>query len=360
MVSINKIVFFGVGAIGASAGVWIAEKYDETYFLAQGRTKKALESNGITHYFYDGTDKVLKEETLSTLHPVQVLDTLKELTEEDVVVLSVKNFSLSEAAEQIKQQCGDKPIILSMANGRINQNILPKFFSKIIYSVVLWNAWRDVEYLEEEKKLIVGSQKRGPLLIGTLDNALQNEMEAIKEIFDPGLETIVIDEIQNAVHCKIALNVINAITTLIGHGIQPVDFTPFQTLVTNTIWEAVQILKTAGFEEYPLPDMTPWSAIEMLHELPLSATHEQFKHAMSKMQISSMTQDIIQRNLGVSELESLNGYMVKLADKYDMDAPFNRGVYSLAKERFEKGFQPMDANDVLSEVQRISEKGIND
>jgi 2-dehydropantoate 2-reductase len=355
MVSIKKIVFFGAGAVGASAGAWVAEKYDDTYFFAQGRTKKALEANGITHYFYDGTDKTLKEQTLSTLHPVQILDTLNELTEEDMIVLSVKNFNLMEVVEQIKQQCGDKPIILSMANGQINQDILPRFFSKVIYSVVLWNAWRDVEYLEE-KKLIVGSQKRGPLLIGTLDNTLQDEMEVVKGIFDPGMETIVIDEIQNAVHCKIALNVVNAITTLIGHGIQPVDFTPFQTLVTRTIWEAVQILKAAGFEEYPLPDMTPWSAIEMLHELPLSATHEQFKLAMSKMQISSMTQDIIQRNLGVSELESLNGYMVKLADKYEIDAPFNRGVYSLAKEKFKKGFQPMDANDVLSEVQKINRK----
>jgi ketopantoate reductase len=181
-------------------------------------------------------------------------------------------------------------------------------------------------------------------------------MEVVKGIFDPGMETIVIDEIQNAIHCKIALNVVNAITTLIGHGIQPVDFTPFQTLVTSTIWEAVQILKAAGFDEYPLPDMTPWSDIEMLHELPLSATHEQFKLAMSKMQISSMTQDIIQRNLGVSELESLNGYMVKLADRYEIDAPFNQGVYSLAKEKFQKGFQPMDANDVLSEVQKISRR----
>ena len=356
MVNINKVVFFGVGAVGASAGAWIAEKYDDTFFFAQGRTKEALKLNSITHYLYDGADEALKENTITTLQPVQILNTLEDLSENDAVILSVKNYNLEEAAAQIKNQCGDRPIILSLANGRVNQDILPRYFSKVIYSVVLWNAWRDIEFLGKENKLIVGAQKRGPLLIGTVDNSLQDEMNAVKEIFNPGLETIIVEEIQDAIHCKIALNVVNAITTLIGHGIQPVaDFTPFQTLVTNTIWEAVQILKAAGFEEYPLPDMTPWSAIDMLHELPLSTTREQFKLAMSKMQISSMTQDIIQRNLGVSELESLNGYIAKLADKYNINAPFNRGVYSLAKEKFKKGFQPMDANDVLLEVQKISE-----
>ena len=79
----------------------------------------------------------------------------------------MKNYSLVDAAEQIKYQCGDKPIIVSMANGRINQEISPKYFSKVIYCVVLHNAWRDIEYIEKENKLIVGSQKRGPLLIGT-------------------------------------------------------------------------------------------------------------------------------------------------------------------------------------------------
>jgi len=78
---------------------------------------------------------------------------------------------------------------------------------------------------------------------------------------------------------------------------------------------------------------------------------------MAKMQISSMTQDIIQRNLGLSELESLNWYMVDLADKHHISTSFNRTIYSLAKEKFQRDFQPMDAKNVLSEVQKIIEKG---
>lgn len=354
MVKVEKLIFFGVGAIGASTGVWIAEKYSETYFFARGKSKEALRRNGITHYFSDGTNEVLKEETLKNFYPVKILDNLEQITEKDVIILSVKNYSLAEAVKLISDQCGDKPLIISLANGQLNQEILPEYFSKIIYGVILHNAWRDIEYIEKKNQLIVGSQRRGPLLIGTLDNKLQDELNTIKHIFDQSVETIITDEIQNAVHNKIAINLANALTTLIGYGIQPIsDFKVFQELLLNQIWEGVQILQAAGFQEYQLPGLTPWSDLETLIKLPISATHEQFKQNMSKMQISSMTQDIIQRNLGVSELESLNGYILRLAKKHNIIAPYNQIVYNLSKERFKKDFQPMDVNEILLEVQKI-------
>ena len=65
-----------------------------------------------------------------------------------------------------------------------------------------------------------------------------------------------------------------------------------------------------------------------------------------------MTQDIIQNNLGVSELESINGYILKLADEYNIEAPYNRIVYNLSKKMFKKNFQPMDVTEILQEVKK--------
>ncbi|MFX0065474.1 MAG: ketopantoate reductase family protein [Candidatus Hermodarchaeota archaeon] len=354
MLELEKIVFFGGGAIGASTGAWVAEKYDKTYFYARGKSKEALQKNGITHYFSDGTNEAQREETLRNLHPVQILENLDQISNNDAIVLSVKNYSLMEAAKQIYDQCGDNPLIISLANGKKNQEILPKYFTRIIYGVIVHNAWREMEQLEKENKLIVGSQRRGPLIIGTPDNKLKDEMQVIKGIFDLGVETIITEELQNAVHNKIAINLVNALTTLTGYGIQPIsDFKIFQELVINQIWEGVQILQAAGFQEYELPGITPWSVLETLMSLPISVTHEQFKENMSKMQISSMTQDIIQKNLGVSELESINGYILKLADQYNIEAPYNRTVYNLSKKLFRKNFQPIDVTDILTEVKKI-------
>ena len=55
-----------------------------------------------------------------------------------------------EAAQLISDQCGNKPLIVSLANGQLNPEILPEYFSKIIYGVILHNAWRDIEYIEKK------------------------------------------------------------------------------------------------------------------------------------------------------------------------------------------------------------------
>ena len=56
----------------------------------------------------------------------------------------------------------------------------------------------------------------------------------------------------------------------------------------------------------------------------------------------------IQRGSGDSELESINGYFLRLAERHGVKAPFSRAVYELCKQRFNaaSGFEPMDIRDV--------------
>jgi ketopantoate reductase len=63
-----------------------------------------------------------------------------------------------------------------------------------------------------------------------------------------------------------------------------------------------------------------------------------------------MTQDILLRGSGLSEIDSLTGYIVRLADQHHVSAPYNKTIYRLAKERFGPNFQPLRCEDVLAEV----------
>ena len=66
-----------------------------------------------------------------------------------------------------------------------------------------------------------------------------------------------------------------------------------------------------------------------------------------------MSQDIIQRGGTNSELDSLTGYILKLARQNKVNAPYNETIYELGKERFNKpGFTPMDVKEVWAEVQK--------
>ncbi len=333
------IVFFGAGAVGASVGGWVAANHENTYFLDIGEVADALEKNGITHYLGDRNHE--KENV-----KVKVIRDLSEIPSPDVIVVAVKNYSLDAVSKLIKDKVGDTPVIVGMQNGVENQTILPKYFSKVVYCVVCYNAWLD-------NPGVVGYQKRGPLALGTVNNELQFEMDAIKNVFNKGVETVVTLQLHNATHSKMIINLTNSLTTLIGHTYQEIsDESIFQKLLGNLTYEGVKIVKAAGYDECKLGGMPSWLLMKAGATLPRFITRIPFRKNVKKMVLSSMAQDILQRGSSQSELESLNGYFIKLAEKHGISIPYNKTIYELCKSEFSKpDFKPWDVKDVWEKVQ---------
>ena len=154
-------------------------------------------------------------------------------------------------------------------------------------------------------------------------------------------------------HSKIIVNLTNSLTTLIGHGFREIsDFDCFQRLLTNTLYEGVKIVKVSGYKECKLGGMPPWILMMIGAKLPQFFTRGMFKRNVAKMVMSSMSQDILKRGGTQSELDSLTGYILGLADKNGVKAPFNRTIYDLCRENFTKpGFKPLDVKEVWARVQ---------
>lgn len=338
----KKIVFFGTGAIGGSVGAWILPYCSNIWFADRGPVLESLKQSGIT--VYEGGRK---EETVLK-QAVNVIESPDDLKDADIIVLGVKNYSLKPVAEHIRSITGDRPLIVSMANGAENQDVLPEFFSKVVYCVVSYNAWMD-------EPVTIGYQKKGPLILGTPDNSLMKEMKEIAGLFNRGVETVVTEHLDDAVHSKIVVNLTNSLTTLIGHGFRELtDMNLFQNLLTNTLYEGIQVLKANGYKECRLGGMPSWGKMTAGAKLPQFLTRNMFRNNVKKMVMSSMSQDILQRGGSESELESLNGYILKLADRKGMKIPYNRAVYQLCREGFgREHFSPLDVTDVWARVEEI-------
>jgi 2-dehydropantoate 2-reductase len=332
------IVMVGAGAIGASVGGWIAQHYKDIHFLDVGKVAEALKSNGITMYLGEKPKK-------RTNVRVKVIEDISQVPSPDVIFIAVKTYSLDAVAKSIRKKTGDTPVIVALQNGVDNQEILPKYFSKVIYGVISYNAWLD-------EPGVVGYQKPGPLILGTVDNKLKDEMRTIAAIMKKGVETIITDHLQDAARSKMIVNLTNSLTTLIGHNFRKIsDPDLFQKLLTNLTYEGVQIVKAAGYEECKLGGMPPWILMELSVKLPRFLTKGLFDKNVKKMVVSSMAQDVIQRGGSQSEIETLNGYFIKLADKHKIKAPYNRAIYELCKQEFAKPeFKPIDVKDVWKKV----------
>ncbi|MBU3914922.1 2-dehydropantoate 2-reductase [bacterium] len=333
-----KIVFLGAGAVGASVGGWLAPVYDTVFFLDQGETAEALKFNGITSYIGDAPENKVNT-------PVKVINDLEEAKDADIIFLGVKNYSLDAISKMIREKFENPPLIVGMQNGIENQSILPKYFKKVVYCVICYNAWLDAPG-------VVGCQKHGPLVLGTPDNSLQDEMKTIRDILNPGVETVISDHLVDAVHSKMIINLTNSLTTLIGHKFKPItNQSLLQKLLTNLTHEGVQIVKRAGHNECSLGGMPSWKTIWAAAKLPQFITKGIFEKNLAKMVVSSMAQDVIQRKSSDNELESLNGYFLNLARKFNMKVPYNQVIYDLCVREFSKPeFNPMDIEDVWAEV----------
>jgi 2-dehydropantoate 2-reductase len=330
---------FGAGAIGATVGGWIAEHYDKLYFYDLAPVAKALKENGLTLYQGDAPEKKTKLK-------VKVLDDLAQAKDAEVVALAVKNYQLEAAARAIHDKLGDKPIIVSLANGRENQEILPRYFSKVVCCVLIYNGWKD----EAE---VAGYNKKGPLIIGTLKNDLQEELKGIARIFNLGVETVISDRIQDAVHCKIVVNLANSTTTLVGFRYREIaDWKTLQKLMTSQLWEGVEVIRAMGYQECRLGGMPPWKLIWLGAKLPFVAGST-FRKNLSRTNLTSMGQDVLQRKSSETELESLNGYIVRLAEKHGVKTPYNKTIYEICKKEFAKpDFKPWTETEIWEQVKR--------
>lgn len=341
-----KILFVGPGAIGASLAAWVAERYGSVWVMGRGEGQAALRTGGITTYQF-----AAPELTRRTMR-VPAVDRPGELGTVDIVVLAVKNYSLEAVARQLQEQLDDRPIIVSLANGIDNQRILPRFFTKVIYGVVGYNARRDAPG-------VVGYQRKGPLLIGTPDNTLGAELRLVQSILARGCPTQIVDRLQDTVHTKIVVNLTNALDALVGQGARPLsNFAAYQQLLTQTLWEGVRVIRAAGYREHRIPGIPSFALLHLSAMLPGWLVRPLFKRRLRAMVMSSMTQDVMLHGAHDTELESITGYIVRLAAKQGVPVPYNQAIYRLGKERFHAGFEPMRCEEVLAAVARERRGGL--
>jgi 2-dehydropantoate 2-reductase len=323
-----EVVVVGAGAIGSSLSGWIRPRYENLSLLARGETLQAIKNHGLKSY--------LKGERLTTASlPMHAIESLAEVASPEVIVITVKNYDIDAIAHDLRAQLGDRePIIVALQNGVENQQVLPKYFTRVIYGVICYNAWRDAPGE-------VGHEGRGYIILGTPANDLQDETQTVAKIFRLGLDCITTDRLQDAAHCKLVINLANALMTLGDFQRRPIKNPNHLLRMTLKLYrEGIQLLQAAGFHEHSLGPISSWRSIKIGATLPAFITSFMYRRTSKGIGLNSMAQDVFGGRTK-TELETLNGYMLNLAKRVEYPTPINETIYKAAKERFGPDFQPM-------------------
>lgn len=103
-----RITIFGSGGVGGYFGGRLAQSGEEVIFIARGEHLQAIRKDGLK------VDSILGDFVIS---PAKAIDSPAEVGTVDVVLVAVKAWQVTEAAEAMKPMVGPETVVLPLENG---------------------------------------------------------------------------------------------------------------------------------------------------------------------------------------------------------------------------------------------------
>ena len=226
----------------------------------------------------------------------------------DLIIIFVKSFQTQEATVAASQCLNETGSVLTLQNGMGNADIISAIIPPD--QVVAGTTSHGATLLGPG---LIHHAGTGPTAIGPWSKTSSSNLEAIKDLFcKAGIETQLEYNIQLIIWKKLIINVgINAITALTGikNG-QIVDAPPTANLVHRAVQEACDVAFAHGVK---LP--------EDIVEHVFTAAKETGPNR------SSMGQDVDNRRW--TEIDAINGAVVRLAENKNIAVPVNQTLASL-------------------------------
>jgi 2-dehydropantoate 2-reductase len=310
------IAFFGAGSVGCFIGAaWQAAGLSVS-FVGRQRTQKDVEAHGMTVTDTDGTRLHLPPGS------VDFGTSAKGLSKARVIALSVKSFDTEPAAREIAKHAMAGATVISFQNGvsnvaRLNE-MLPGF--DVVQGMVPFN----IAYL--------GSGRWHKGVAGELVAEARPLTEAIAAKIGRRLGQLrTISDVDGLAWGKLLINLNNAVNALSGKNLlAQLSERDYRRVVAASQVETLEILKAAGIKPAKLgpipPDLLPHA---------IAAPDLLFKNTILKAQRidpharSSMADDLAAGRR--TEIDYLNGEVVKLARSLKRRAPVNEKIVALIK-----------------------------
>jgi len=334
-----KIIIYGAGAIGTTLATWMTSCGLNVSLFA--RPEKALILKQKNMRILKADKEVIAPTALKIVDRIDTSDTI------DLLIITVKNFNLEESCQALSKTIGRNTLILGLQNGVINQTILPKYFANVVYGIVNYNAWTtDSKDHAHTANWCVNIN--GPIIFGTPDNQLIKQSRELVALFSRFIECKLTKHFQDDAHAKLVANLSNAVTTIIGNSHHEKSaLIPLQQVLTRLTYEGVKTLKGAGFKESLSSLLPSWSLIMSSKYIPLIFTRAIFRKKLALIGSTSMATDILSKGSGVSELASINGYLLTLAEQHNIEVPYSKRLYKLCERNFAgKPFTPITSEQL--------------
>ena len=292
-----RICFLGSGALGSCLGGILTEAGMEVYLIDIWKEHvDAMDRQGL----------VIREGSSERIVKVRAATDYSGIEPADLIIILVKSYDTKEAIENAGPIVGEKTVVLSLQNGLGNEEILADVLGK---ERVIGGRTYAGGVLIGPGHVIVG-RKGKQTHIGELDGRITERVSEIARQFNrAGLETIISTNIIGMMWDKLLINVatgaFSGITRLPYGGLYKVK--EVMDGAVEAISEGIAVAKASGVELSITDPKKIW--FKAAEGLP-----PEFK--------ASILQSI---EKGVkTEIDFINGSVVRLGEKYKIPTPVNR------------------------------------
>ena len=301
----KKIAVIGIGGVGGYVAGMLAKAYPHVTMVARGARGESIRENGLVlHSDYKG-EIVAKPERVVP----------------DYIFICVKNYSLEDVCENIRDMVTDDTVIIPVMNGVDPGEKIRSLIGRgtvvdsLIYTVAFANADFSISQQDTFTWLCIG--------IKNADQGQQEKVTQVAEILK-GADIDYKDDgdIEVEIWRKYILNcAFNVMTAFYDNTIgelrrDPVKAQQYETLV----WEAASVGRAKGVA------LTDEHIQEVIHK---------FRHVHADNATSSLQRDF-QICKKQTELETFSGYIVQEAKRLGVSIPLSEEMYQGLKAKAEK------------------------
>lgn len=310
----KSVLIYGCGAVGLALA---AALYDSNWSIdlkASGKTKEVISNQGIIR-------RGLFKEVIVPKEKLNIYENLEDIKGKsyDYVLICTKTTIDSSIAKELgdnKDILKQQGKIVLFQNGWGNDEPFIKYFNKNqIYSSTI-----SIGFKRPERNISEVTVASASAFIGSLyGEAIESIEPLAKAINDSELPFKVTEDMGKAIWAKMLYNcTLNPLSAVLNVAYGKLIENENSIFIMNKIIEEIYaVMDAAGFS-------THWKTPEDYKKLfyselvPNTAKHR-----------SSTLQDI-ERKIK-TEIDSLNGSVVKLGKKYNVQVPYNTMIYNMIK-----------------------------
>ena len=324
----TPITVAGAGSVGCYVGALLAAAGRDVTLLSRAALAETIAKHGVHVSDLEERDITLPAGALTlTAAPAAALRNAK------VVLVTVKSQDTEAMAQLIEDHAPKDAIVVSLQNGVENATVLRRVLAPghlVVDAMVPFN--------------VVQTHARGETprfhraTSGTIQ--LESGLEGLRDLLDvPGAAFAEHRDIEAALWGKLIVNLNNALNALSDLPLhQQLGDRRWRLLISQQMREGLGVLRAAGIRPAPIEGVPP-RLMAFALRLPDALFRIAAKGmlAVDKNARSSMWEDL---RLGrPTEIDYLQGEIVRLAEQHGVPAPVNRRVLECVKaaETAQKG-----------------------